>query len=71
MQFELGYRGDFQDLNSNFLVNRIPELDFNPSNNLTFKQNVNAIYSQFGNKINKFSYLLGLRTEITDVKVRV
>ena len=71
MQFELGYRGDFQDLNSNFLVNRIPELDFNPSNNLTFKQNVNAIYSQFGNKINKFSYLLGLRTEITDVKVRL
>ena len=71
MQFELGYRGDFQDLNSNFLVNRIPVLDFNPSNNLTFKQNVNAIYSQFGNKINKFSYLLGLRTEITDVKVRL
>ena len=71
MQFELGYRGDFQDLNSNFLVNRIPELDFNPSNNLTFKQNINAIYSQFGNKINKFSYLLGLRTEITDVKVRL
>ena len=70
-QFELGYRGDFQDLNSNFLVNRIPELDFNPSNNLIFEQNVNAIYSQFGNKINKFSYLLGLRTEITDVKVRL
>jgi outer membrane receptor protein involved in Fe transport len=71
MQFELGYRGDFQDLNSNFLVNRTPELDFNPSNNLIFKQNVNAIYSQFGSKINKFSYLLGLRTEITDVKVRL
>ncbi|MGB1169750.1 MAG: TonB-dependent receptor, partial [Flavobacteriaceae bacterium] len=51
-QFELGYRGDFQDLNSNFLVNRIPELDFNPSNNLIFEQNVNAIYSQLGNKIN-------------------
>ena len=71
IQFELGYRGDFQDLNSNFLVNRTPELDFNPSNNLIFKQNVNAIYSQFGSKINKFSYLLGLRTEITDVKVRL
>ena len=50
-QFEFGYRGDFQDLNSNFLVNRIPELDFNPSNNLIFEQNVNAIYSQLGNKI--------------------
>tara|TARA_B100000787_G_scaffold170262_1_gene165376 strand:- start:258 stop:2738 length:2481 start_codon:yes stop_codon:yes gene_type:complete len=70
-QFEIGYRGEFQDLTSNFLVTRIPLLDFNPSNNLLFKQNVNAIYTQFGKKINKFSYLLGLRTEITDVKVRL
>jgi outer membrane receptor protein involved in Fe transport len=70
-QFELGYRGDFQDLNSNFLVTRSPELDFDPSNNLVFKQNVNAIYSQYGSKINKFTYLIGLRTEITDVKVRL
>ena len=70
-QFELGYRGDFQDLNSNFLVTRTPELDFDPSNNLVFKQNVNAIYSQYGSKINKFTYLIGLRTEITDVKVRL
>lgn len=52
-------------------MTRTPTLDFDPSNNLVFKQNVNAIYSQFGSKINKFSYLLGLRTEITDVKVRL
>jgi outer membrane receptor protein involved in Fe transport len=70
-QFEAGYRGDFQDLTSAFLVTRNPVLDFNPSNNLIFNQNVNAIYSQFGSKINKFSYLLGLRTEITDVKVKL
>ena len=70
-QFEIGYRGEFQDLTSDFLVTRTPTLDFDPSNNLVFKQNVNAIYSQFGSKINKFSYLLGLRTEITDVKVRL
>jgi outer membrane receptor protein involved in Fe transport len=70
-QFEIGYRGEFQDLTSDFLVTRTPTLDFDPSNNLVFKQNVNAIYSQFGSKLNKFSYLLGLRTEITDVKVRL
>jgi outer membrane receptor protein involved in Fe transport len=70
-QFEIGYRGEFQDLTSDFLVTRTPVLDFDPSNNLIFKQNVNAIYSQFGSKVNKFSYLLGLRTEITDVKVRL
>ena len=70
-QFEIGYRGEFEDLTSDFLVTRTPALDYNPSNNLVFKQHVNAIYSQFGSKINKFSYLLGLRTEITDVKVRL
>ena len=70
-QFEIGYRGEFQDLTSDFLVTRTPTLDFDPSNNLIFKQNVNALYSQFGSKLNKFSYLLGLRTEITDVKVRL
>ena len=70
-QFEIGYRGEFEDLTSDFLVTRTPALDYNPSNNLVFKQHVNAIYSQFGSKINNFSYLLGLRTEITDVKVRL
>ena len=70
-QFEIGYRGEFEDLTSDFLVTRTPALDYNPSNNLVFKQHVNAMYSQFGSKINKFSYLLGLRTEITDVKVRL
>lgn len=68
-QFEAGYRGDFQDLTSDFLVT--PTLTPDPSNNLIFKQNINAIYSQYGNKMNKFSFLLGLRTEITDVKVRL
>lgn len=70
-QFEAGYRGDFQDLTSDFLVTRNPALAFDPSNNLVFEQNVNAFYTQFGSKVNKFSYLLGLRTEVTDVKVRL
>ena len=68
-QFEAGYRGEFQDLTSNFLVT--PTITPDPSNNLVFNQKVNAIYTQFGSKINKFSYLLGLRTEITDVMVRL
>ncbi|WP_254712407.1 TonB-dependent receptor [Polaribacter sp. BM10] len=71
-QFEAGYRGNFQDLTSNYLV-VAPNLDprFNPSNNLEFTQNVNAFYTQFGNKINKFSYLLGLRAEITAIDINL
>lgn len=69
-QFEAGYRGNFQDLKSDYLV-IAPNLDprFNPSNNLNFSQNVNAFYSQFGSKINKFSYLFGLRSEITAINI--
>lgn len=70
-QFEFGYRGEFQDLTSDFVVTRNPALDFNPSNNLIFKQKINALYAQYGSKIKKLSYLLGLRTEITDVTVRL
>jgi outer membrane receptor protein involved in Fe transport len=69
-QFEAGYRGSFQDLTSDYLV-IAPNLDarFNPSNNLKFTQNVNAFYTQFGSKVNNFSYLFGLRTEITTMDI--
>ena len=71
-QFEAGYRGNFQDLTSDYIV-VAPNLDekYNPSNNLEFSQNVNAFYTQFGSKINKFSYLLGLRAEITDIDIKL
>ena len=71
-QFEAGYRGSFQNLASDYLV-IAPNLDpeYNPSNNLDFTQNVNAFYTQFGSKINSFSYLLGLRTEITNIDIKL
>lgn len=71
-QFEAGYRGSFQNLTSDYLVNAA-NLDpkYNPSNNLEFTQNVNAFYTQFGSKINKFSYLFGLRTEITNIDINL
>ena len=68
-QFEIGHKSDLQNLNSDFRVrdgsgNVIPN---DPSNAIDFKQNIYAFYTQYGNKINKFSYLLGLRAEITDI----
>lgn len=69
-QFEAGYRGSFENLSSDYLVNA-PNLDpiYDPSNNLEFIQNVNAFYTQFGSKINKFSYLLGVRAEMTNIDI--
>lgn len=70
-QFEAGYRGNFQNLTSDFLVTPVSDPDFDPSNYLEFGQDIHAFYTQYGNKFNQFSFLLGLRLETTDVKVRL
>lgn len=72
-QFEIGHKADLQDLSSNFKVNILnPNPNtFDPSNAIDFKQDIYAFYTQYGSKINKFSYLLGLRTEITDIDLNV
>ncbi|CAM1365014.1 Outer membrane receptor proteins, mostly Fe transport [Tenacibaculum sediminilitoris] len=72
-QFEVGHKATLQDLNSDFRVrdafgNPLPN---DPSNAIEFKQYIYAFYSQYGSKIDKFSYLLGLRTEITDIDLTV
>jgi outer membrane receptor protein involved in Fe transport len=75
-QFEFGYRGEFFDLLTDYLVEtsfdqgETFEVNTDQSNILDFKQQVNAFYSQYGNKIGeKFSYLLGLRYEGTRITI--
>ena len=72
-QFELGYRGNFNELDTEFLVqfdnNGAITTDLNLSNNLIFKEQVNAAYTQFGSKVGKLSYLLGLRLEGTRITI--
>ncbi|MFV0248902.1 MAG: TonB-dependent receptor domain-containing protein [Tenacibaculum sp.] len=72
-QFELGHKSDLQSLDSDFKVRdgNDEAFAFDPSNAINFKQNIYAFYGQYGNKKDKFSYLLGLRTEITDVDLTV
>ncbi len=69
-QLELGHKSTLQDLSSDFRAN-ILNSEYDPSNAIEFKQYIYAFYTQFGSKINKFSYLLGLRTEITDIDLFV
>ena len=72
-QFEFGYRGNFNELNTDYLVEDFEDGVFEPntdlSNNLMYKEKINAVYSQFGSKVNKFSYLLGLRLETTKINI--
>ena len=74
-QFELGFNVNLDQLNSDYLVEEYESNQFvknnTYSNTLDFEQNIFAVYSQFGNKINKFSYLLGLRMENTDRKINL
>ena len=75
-QFEMGYRGQFQNLNSDFLVENTNDngdtffINTDLSNDLAFSQYVNAFYTQYGNKLgDKFSYLFGIRLEGTRVTI--
>ncbi|MEP2935580.1 MAG: TonB-dependent receptor [Gilvibacter sp.] len=76
-QFEAGYRGRFQESNTDFAVfeevgtSGVFERNAQLSNIFNFVQNTNALYTQYGNKLGKFSFLLGLRLETTVLKGEV
>ena len=64
-RFEAGYRGSFQE--------NLTEFEITPasaySNTLEYNEYVNAFYTQYGSKIKKFSYFLGLRFEDSNIDV--
>ena len=68
-QFELGYRGNFLVNTTDYAVDRngVPFPNF--TNTLEYKEKVNSLYTQYGFKIKKFSSLLGLRWEDSDIDV--
>lgn len=71
-QFEAGYKGNFGDLNNKYYVlDEVGATIPNLSNTLQYKENINAIYTQYGFKVNKFSYLFGLRWEDTHIQVNL
>jgi outer membrane receptor protein involved in Fe transport len=70
-QFEAGYKGSFGDLNNIYDVTNGTVPNPNLSNTLEYKENINALYTQYGFKVNKFSYLFGLRWEDTNIEVNL
>lgn len=73
-QFEAGYLGNFNDLRTKFHINSLDdagELVRNDlfENDLEYVEKVHALYAQYGNKMDRFSYMLGLRWESTEVDV--
>lgn len=68
-QFEAGYRGDFNKLLTDYQVANDGEINYDFTNTLEYKENVNALYTQYGLKVNKISVLLGLRWEDSNIEV--
>jgi len=74
-RFEIGYNGRFSSNNTDFTLEFAGEdafiLDTGVSNVLNYKEDVNAIYTQYGSKLkDTFSFLLGLRMEATNVTIK-
>ena len=73
-RFEGGYNGRFSTNNTAYSLEFAEDdsfiLDTNISNVLVYKENVNAVYIQYGSKVkDKFSFLLGLRMEATNITI--
>ena len=74
-RFEAGFKGDYTESNTDFRYEDFDELTNNwaqndgISNIFQYKEKVNAFYTQYGNKVNKFSYFFGLRWEDSNIDV--
>lgn len=73
-QFEAGFRGNFNSQTTDFIVQSVNdegvfEIDNTQSNLFNYDENLFAVYTQFGSKMGKFSYLLGLRLENTQLTI--
>ncbi len=74
-QFEAGYKGDFSNLLTIYEVDTLDTAsnqyisDERYTNTLEYKEKVNALYAQYGTKINKFSMLFGLRWEDSNIDI--
>lgn len=70
-QFEVGYRGNFEETETDYTLLEEDVAggtfirDDGLSNIFTYKEDVHAIYTQYGDKFGDFSFLAGLRYENT------
>ncbi|WP_298507859.1 TonB-dependent receptor [uncultured Kordia sp.] len=68
-RLETGIRTEIRRITSDYMVHiddvLVPDLD----NELDYNERIYGVYAQYGNKIGKFSYLLGLRVEHSDIGI--
>ncbi len=76
-RFEAGYRTDLEREITDFRLDTLDQssgnfvVNENLTNKFTYDENVHALYSQYGTKFGKFSFLAGLRLEQTILKGKI
>lgn len=68
-RFETGIRSDLRAIRSEYLAQSNGILLPQYNNKLNYDENLFSGYFQIGNKINKFNYLLGLRSELSVIGI--
>ena len=74
-KYELGLRSSLKEITNDFLVEEQNGQEFFPllglSNNFIYDEVVHAAYGIYGNTFSKFSYQVGLRTELTSINTQL
>ena len=76
-RFEAGFRGNYENETTDYVLEQenlaTGNLFVNDTltNIFNYQENVTAFYSQYGSKFGKFSFLLGLRLENTQLKGKI
>ncbi len=74
-KFELGSRANFRRIINDYLVEQWDGTDYvmlpQFSSDFEYDEDIIALYAIYGNKMEKFSYQLGMRMEATDITTRL
>ncbi|MBP1224529.1 TonB-dependent receptor domain-containing protein [Flavobacterium sp. 1355] len=68
-RIEMGVRSDLRALRSDYYTTIDDVLEEQYTNKLKYDENLYSAYFQFGSKIKKFNYLIGLRSELSDIQI--
>ncbi|CAM4171140.1 outer membrane beta-barrel family protein [Aquirufa beregesia] len=75
-KIETGLRTSFRDMTNDYIVTQKQETgEFTVvpglQNNFVYNENITAAYAIWGTKIKKFSYQIGIRGEMTDIRTEL
>ncbi len=74
-QYEFGVRSSFRTITNDYLVeDKVGDVwidDINISNNFIYNEDIYAAYAQYGNRLGKFSYQIGLRGEYGKIRTEL